>query len=495
MSVATTTHPPRSGYRLDVLVSPGAGRAVIRGSAFRAGGYLLSVLLSGLSIPLMARHLGVADFGRFVTVLSLITIVAGIAEAGLMNIGVRELATRDEDTRWELMRNVIGMRAVLTVAGVVAAVAFTLVAGYPHVVIAGTGLAGAGLFAAQLQETLTIPLTTSLRLGPVSALALVRQVALVLTIVLLVAGGASLLPFYAASAIASAAALCATIVFTRRRVPLAPAFDVRVWRSLLRDVLPYAAATAMGAVVLQVTMIATSLLASERQTGYFATSFRVFEVLIGIGGILSLSAFPVLARAARDDPARLRFVLQKLFDVSAIGGLGTAVLASVGAGSAIHVLGGASYEPAVPVLRIQAVAIPFAFLVSTWGFALLALRRHRTLVAANAGALVVAASLSPILIPYAGAAGAAVCVLVTEIALAATYAFALARTRPDLRVSTWILPRVLSAGGIAALLTLASPLPSLAAALLAGALYVAGLTALGAIPAELRLRTARLTHL
>jgi O-antigen/teichoic acid export membrane protein len=489
--------PSRSGYRVDVLTSPEAGEAVIRGGALRAGGYVVCILLTTISMPLMTRHLGVEDFGRFVTVLSLVTIVAGLSEAGLMNIGVREFATQEPGARARMMRNLIGMRAVLTLAGVAAAVVFAVIAGYPGVVIAGTGLMGAGLFVQQFQETLTIPLAASLRLGPISGLALVRQVVLVSMIVFLVLSHASLLAFYTVAVIASSAALGATIAFTRHRVPFAPAFEARTWKPLLRDVLPYAAATAMGAVVLQVIMVATSLLASERQAGYFATSFRVFEVIAAIGGVLALSAFPVLARAAQGDEQRLRYLLQRMFEIAVIGGLGVALLTFIAGGTAVRILGGSAFEAAVPVLRLQALGLPFAFLVATWGFALLALRRNRALVLANAAALGLASLLSLALIPSGGAGGAAICVLVTEVALAAMYGAALVRARPDLRFSSSVVPRALLAGGVTAAVSILVALPSLAAAGLAGIVYASALVALRAIPPEVWLvvpiRRLRLT--
>jgi hypothetical protein len=176
-------------------------------------------------------------------------------------------------------------------------------------------------------------------------------------------------------------------------LPLLPALDGRVCRPLLRDVIPYAASTAMGAVLLQVTMIATSLLTTETETGYFATSFRIFEVLIGIGGIVAASAFPVIARAARDDEARLRHLLQRLFELAVIGGVGIAVVSGIGAETAVRVIGGSAYGASVPVLRNVLCAV---------------------------------------LIPAGGAGAAAVCVLAADVCLAAC---TVSRSSPHARSS------------------------------------------------------------
>ena len=98
----------------DVLEASEAGDKVIRGGATSTLGYIAGILLGLLSTPFMVRHLGVEDFGRFVTVGSLIFIAIGLTEGGLSAIGVREYSTRGEDGRYRLIRNLLGMRIVLT---------------------------------------------------------------------------------------------------------------------------------------------------------------------------------------------------------------------------------------------------------------------------------------------------------------------------------------------------------------------------------------------
>ena len=95
------------------------------------GSYVGGVLLSLVSVPLLVRHLGIAEFGGYVAILSLITIVSVLTEAGLIAIAVNEYTTTAADRRRELMANLLGARIVFSVAGATAAVAFAAAAGYP----------------------------------------------------------------------------------------------------------------------------------------------------------------------------------------------------------------------------------------------------------------------------------------------------------------------------------------------------------------------------
>ena len=79
---------------VDLVGSEAAGPAALRGSVLLGGGYAATIGLSLISAPLLIRHLGISDFGRYTTVLALVTVVNGLTDAGLMNIALREWASR-----------------------------------------------------------------------------------------------------------------------------------------------------------------------------------------------------------------------------------------------------------------------------------------------------------------------------------------------------------------------------------------------------------------
>ena len=119
---ATNPSPVPQGDVADVLDTTAAGGIVIRGGVVRTLGYASGVGLGVVSAALMVRHLGVVDWGRYVTVTSLIAIVAGLSEAGMTAIGVREFSTRARAERETLMRNLLGLRLAITFLGLAVAV-------------------------------------------------------------------------------------------------------------------------------------------------------------------------------------------------------------------------------------------------------------------------------------------------------------------------------------------------------------------------------------
>jgi O-antigen/teichoic acid export membrane protein len=469
----------------DLLDTPGAGPAAIRGSLLRAAGYVAGVLLSLVSVPLLIRHLGFKEYGHYVTVISLVTIVQGVTDVGLGQIGVREYATRSALSRERLMRNLLGIRVVLTGVGVAGATVFADLAGYAHAVLLGTLLAGIGMVLTVLQGTFAVPLAARLQLGWVTALELLRQALSVTGIVILVLVGAKLLAFLAISVPVAMIVLAATALVVRRTMPMRPSFERSEWTVLMRAVLPFAAAVAIGTVYLRITVILMSLLASELQTGYYATSYTVVSVLIAVPALTVGSTLPVLARAARDDHERLGYVLQRLFEVTMIIGVGLGLALALGAGFVIEVLSKGGSTASVEVLEIQSVALVTQFVASAWQYGLLSLHRHRALLLISVGSLLVSVCLTFVLVPLLQARGAALAFSAAEITLAVSSFVQLKRARPGLRFALRVPLRVLLAAALAGAIVLLPGLSSLSRALVASLIYWGALVLLRGIPVEL----------
>lgn len=479
----------------DVLDTRRAGGLIVRGGALRVAGYVAGSLLSAVSAALVARHLGAAGFGGYATVFSLMSIVATLSDAGISTLALREYAQRSGADRDEHMRVLLGLRLALGAVGVAGALAFGLAAGFDAELLAGTALAGTGLLLTTLQTAYAVPLHARLRLGAIAVLELARQGLTVVVLVALVAAGAGVAPLLGASVPVGIALAGATVALVRGLLPLAPLFAPRRWLGLLRITVVFALATAVGTLYIYGDQVLTSLVASERETGYFGLAFRVFIVAGAVPGLLVGSAFPLLARAARDDQARLGYALQRLFDVSLVGGGLLAIAAAVGAPLAIAILGGPGYEPAAAALRVQGTALLASFLVATWGYALISLHRHRALLVANALGFVVSGSLTLALAPAHGARGTAIATVSGEAVLALAYLVALVRARPDLRPRVAGVPRVALAAALALAPVLAFDLGRVGAPAVACALFAAAALALRAVPAELRdLLPARLSE-
>lgn len=470
------------GTGTDVLDTSQAGPKAIRGGVLRVGGYAAGMLVALAAAPFVIRHLGVADFGRYATVVSLGTVVASVTDAGLTALGIREYTQRDVAGRQPLMRDLLGARLALSLLGALAATLFAIVAGYDDVMVLGTLAVSGGVVLAALQSTLTVPLASSLRMGLVTGVEFFKQAVTTLLLLGAVLLGAGLLTFLFVPVPAGLLTLVVLAPLVVRIAPIVPSLNVSGWLALLRQTFAFAAASALNVIYYRVAIIVMSLIATERETGLFSTSFRVMEILLLLPALMVSAAFPILARAARDDSARLRYAAQRMFEVALIVGLWMALCLVAGAPTVVAILGGSEFAAAADVLRLQAPAVAATFVLAVWGHTLLALDRQRTLLIANGTAFAGILVLSVALVPAAQAEGAAIATTIVELGLAGAYVVALGRHRPDLRPSLRIVPRIAVAAGaaVAPAFVLAPPVAVLACTVI----FFALLLALRAIPEE-----------
>jgi O-antigen/teichoic acid export membrane protein len=466
------------------LRAPDIGVRVVRGGAVRSLGYGAGMLLTAGASALLLRHLGVADFGRYMTVASLIAVVGGVTDAGLTAVGGRDLALRPmREDRDRLLANLLGLRLVATPIGVGLAILFAFAAGYDGTLVIGTVLAGIGLIVVSAQATMTLPLSVELRIGSLTTIELLKQVLLFVGIATLVASGAGLLPFLALFIAVGMIITLLTPAFLGRRLVWRPRRDRDEWRILIREALPLAGSVVMGVLYFRLLIVITSLIASAVATGLFATSFRVVEILYGVSALITTTALPVLAAAA-DDRERLGYMLQRMIEVALIAACLLVVLIVVLAQPVLDLLGGSQYRQAAPVLRIQVLALIPVFLAHACQIGLISIRRQRALASASAFALVLVVCLGAVLVPLYGAKGAAFAAVGSECAFAAVLLLLVIRADPALAPTFSFLWKPLAALGSAAAVATLAHLSAPSAAIAAGFTFVGVIIATRALPPE-----------
>ncbi len=428
-----------------VLDSTAAGGLIIRGGVIRLMSYVGVVALSLIPVVLLTRYLGPVKFGRYTTVISLVTVVATVTDAGISSLATREYAMLEGEEREARMRALLGLRVALTGIGLLAAVLFAVLAGYSAELLAGTVIASLATVAVVYQHTLTVPLAAELRLGTVALLDLARQALTVIALVALVLVGAGLFPLLAVALVVYLLLLPVTAALTRGEITLRVELRPRILLSLLRLTVSFSLATAVGAIYVYTAQILTSLVASPHQSGLFAAAFRVFIVSATVPGLLVGGALPLLARTARDDRDRLAYALQRIFEVSLILGVGVALGIVAGAPLILSVIAGSKYAAAAGALRMLGLALAASFLVAGWGYALISIESYKGLLLVNAAAFLVSGGLTLTLAASHGASGVGVAMLCSEATLAVGYLFVLVRGHPELRPKLDLAPKVLAA--------------------------------------------------
>jgi O-antigen/teichoic acid export membrane protein len=461
-------------------------RQVTRGGAARAASYAAGSLITAVGSIFLLRHLGLVDFGRYGTVMALLTIVGGFTEGGLTTTATRDMSLLDPGTqRRALLRDLLALRVVLSALGTGVAVGFAALAGYDATLVLGTLIAGLGIVLVSAQAAFLVPLTIDLANGRVALSEVIRQGLLVAGIIALSVAGVGLQGFFVNQLAAGAAlVLISPLIVGRRNVAL-PHWNWQRSRTLLRQAAPLAIVSVLGTVYFRVLVIVTSLLASDRETALFVTSSRVFELLIGLPLLMTGVVLPVVTVAARDDPGRLRYVTQRLTEVAFLAGALICLVLVIGSRPILVVLGGDQYGAVAPVLRLQAPMIVTLFLVSAWNPALIALHRQRSLAIATSLGLLASVASGVLLISLFDARGAAVAAVLAELVTCTGVYVALRTAGPGRDVSWAWVPRALVVVAAAFGAGLLCPGPDSVRTVAAVAVFAALAAVLRLLPHEL----------
>jgi O-antigen/teichoic acid export membrane protein len=393
---------------------------LLRGAGVRLAGQGVGGLASLAVLPFLIRHLGVAEFGRYVAVLSVVTIAALVSDIGLTGLALRDSARAQGDRRAELLSGLMGIRLVVAALGVVASVGFAAAAGYDGDVVGGAAIASAGLFPQIYADMVVVTLVVDGRFAAATGVETARSVGSSLLIIALVVAGAGLPWFLAAWAGAALIAAATARRFGRGAVSFTRPSRTSV-KTALAGSAGYTLATALHVIYFRVVMLVVATRGAATAAGEYAAAFRITEFVGAAAGQAAGSATPTLAR----DPSAAKRVIAAAAGFGVLVGAALALLAPV----VMQVLGGDSLKGAADTLRIQAIAAALMFPAFAAGAVLFTRHRYRAMVVANASALGVALVAALLLVPDHGANGAAVAACLGELVLVAAQGTASRRSQ------------------------------------------------------------------
>ncbi|MBI5710950.1 MAG: flippase [Candidatus Eisenbacteria bacterium] len=517
-------------------------RAVARGTTQLLGGLLAAKAMDFALYLVLARRLGVEEFGRYMFAFSFTLLFNIVADVGLSTVFTREASRAPERIR-VLLGDTLVLKLALGAITIAATAAVSIATGAPARTILLVGLFTLAMLMNSSSLLFEGLLKSAGRAG-IAGLSLVAQSATALAVGLaLVLGGAGALGgacAYAAAAFVHVAAAAfasrglwradrarATVrgntsarnttsarsttsargtVASRGTMPAsrtAPAPGTArasrtaaasrvpgsAWArrlALLRESAPLAISGVFIALYFRVDSVMLHAIQGERAVGLYGGIYRFFEGFVLLSAAYRSVLFPVMARAADGPREALGVLCRKSLRLHLIFTVGVATFFSFEARPIITLVLGEAYAAAAPGLTVLIWALPGAYMADTLLHLLTAQRRQSD----GARVAVVVAlfnlGLNAVLIPRFSFVGASAATVASEALCFVLLFAAFRRGVPavGLARTAW---RPLAAGAVlAGVLALALPrLPGGPAAL-----PLAGAVALGAYATALALLKA-----
>ncbi|MBI5287641.1 MAG: hypothetical protein HY873_01575 [Chloroflexi bacterium] len=322
---------------------------------------VVRVVLGVALIALLSRELGRDGLGQYALLFAYVALFNVVFnDWGLATIVLRDISQRPLE-REGLLATAAMLQAVVSCGSYACMVLGVFVLGYPDPVRYGAMLYGLSLLVGPV-SILSMPFQADLRLNELLAPSLVQALlTFVLSIVVLVVAGGSIVWLAAASLAAVIVqtvwiALLARRRFYRGRISR-PAAVLNHWRTLIREAWPIGAASTLKVGWQQIPVLILGAY-SLSATGMFHAANRAPQQLVVVPLALNATMFPLLARSWVADRVLFARQLDRLVGASLFVVVPAVIFGVATAGPVMRLLLGPEFDGA---------ATPYALLLVTAG--------------------------------------------------------------------------------------------------------------------------------
>ena len=372
---------------------------------------------------LVARILGVEDFGRFAFVFSITQILLIGCDLGLHNTAIRKISA-DRENSPSLFSIFFHLKLAVSSLLVLAIGVLSLLLRETREVQIALFLFGLGMFFHSMNAVLNITFQAhgKLYLGSLNQF-LISLFQFIIGVTLLGLGGRLIALGFAYWLAASIAFVLNWRVFQNRIHPVHLAVR-QGWKEFLRESMAVGLGTFFNTIAARINVTMLTLLVGSYQTGIYSAAFRVYFVLTNIPlGIFS-AVLPEMASfgASRD---RIRGLFRKSAALMVALSVPLAVALFFAAAPLVDLLYGEDYHSSADNLKILAWSLIPLFVGMAFSHVMLSQASlvGRLPLVTGIG-MIINLAANWILIPELASRGAALATLVTEVILALLYAIA-----------------------------------------------------------------------
>jgi O-antigen/teichoic acid export membrane protein len=428
----------------------GEGSRLGRNLTALAGGQIVTWTMTLIWTLVVPRALGPHGMGLLVSAWAATGILGIVVGLGTRNYLVREMVV-DPSRAPQLLGTAIVLRTLLSPLFVVALLVFAHFAHYGSEGTLVLYLAGAAALLTLLAEPLQAAFQALERMEYLAYSDVINKSAQGLVGVALALLGFHSIGITASWVVVTAVVLLLNAFWIRRQIWITLRTSAELLVNLVKQSVAYWAFGVFFMIYLWIDSVMLSLLTRPEVVGWYGVPMRLFQSLMFLPAVISTAWLPRLVRAFRDSPEELTRVARMPLELVLVLSLPICAATAILARPLIHVLYGAEYDKAVPVLVVLGLCIPPMYLNIMLNQMLVAAKRQSAWTWVMAGATVVNPLLNAALIPitahrlHNGAVGAAISLLLTEVLIVTVGFYLVGRTVFDRQV----LRRFLAAGAAA----------------------------------------------
>jgi len=402
MIFKTAPNPPHS-----------VAKTIFRNSIWLISGEVLSKTLVVLFTIVVARKLGVADFGKYGFALSLVMVFSLFIDFGLTTLIIRE-TSREKELASKYVSNALILRIILSLIFFSIISLVVKILSYPQETRMLVYLLWGWISIINLSYVFRAIFKARERMEYEGFLNFFHNFTRLMLLVAFLAAGFGLLGVGMSMLVASMFLLAISItIFSRRFEPLHWKADPSFWLPSLKEAFPLALASMFFSYFGRIDNILLSFMKGDETVGIYNASLTLIWALIFIPGLTTQAAFPKLSEYAIRDAKKFENLLAYTLKANLIFGTLLTLGIFLFSSQIILLIYGNKYSQSLQVLQILIWAYPAHAAISVLLYGLNAKNRQRTNALITGSILLLNILLNFILIPKYGYLGAASATLIS----------------------------------------------------------------------------------
>lgn len=370
-------------------------------------GKIVSTALGLIAIGLMTRYLGAEQFGWYVTAISFLQFIGILTDFGLIPVSAQMLSESAYDKQ-TLLKNLLGFRLVSAVIFLGAAPVVALFFPYPPEVKIAIAFSTISFLSIAINQILIGYYQTELRMHVHAIADVAGRMVLVAGLLILIAAHAPFLAIMGIIVLSTIAQTAVDWMVAARRTPIRFAFDVDIWRAIVKKMWPVAISIMFNVVYLKGDIVLLSLFRPQTEVGLYGAAYRVLDIVSQMAMMVMGVILPLLAFSwARNMKEEFRARYQQAFDLAMAIAIPMTVGIALFSEKIMVLVAGHDFATASVPLALLAVAVFGVYLGAVFGHTAVAINKQKQTIWIYASNAMITLIGYLIFIPRFGMLGAA----------------------------------------------------------------------------------------
>lgn len=376
---------------------------------------VLGKLITSFYIILVARYLGVNNFGSLSFALAFTSIFAILSDLGLYKIHIREIA-REKSSASKITSNILFLKLFLGIANFLIMALVVNLMGYPAPLVISVYIIGLSVIVTNFGVSFESLFQGFEVMSYIGLAHVLSSIVMLLGALLITRNGGGLLDLAFLYLISSVIIVSFEfIVSIKKFIQLDKSVDLKFCKQLLSEAFPFALSDMFLVLYFWLNNILLYSFKGERAVGLYTASYKLVDATNIVYFSFMTALFPVTSRLFKYSRDRLNFSFGKSLKYILMMSIPIAVGTTILADNIIGLVYGSDYTPSVIVLQIliwSAVLVSANILISNL---LNSIDKQAFVAKQNAMAVVINLALNLVLIPIYSYIGAGIAMIITQI--------------------------------------------------------------------------------